>query len=240
MSLFLKKNAFLAGVTALILAVPAYASVNKSVKIADGATSTGVSSVNGSVTVGDNATVTGDLSTVNGSIRIGESASVEAATTVNGGLRVSKNAKTEDLETVNGAIKIADNVEVNGEVSAVNGTISLREGSSVSSSLSNVNGDITLTGSTVAKNVETVNGDVSVLNGAVVRGDLRIEKPHGWNNSSRNSKDPTVTIGPGSRVEGVIYLERKVKLYISDTAEVGGVEGVMSMDDAIRFSGNRP
>ena len=77
MSLFHKKNAFLAGVTALIFAFPAYGNINKSVRIADGATSTGASSVNGSVTVGDNATVTGDLSTVNGSIRIGEGSVVE-------------------------------------------------------------------------------------------------------------------------------------------------------------------
>ena len=41
-------------------------------------------------------------------------------------------------------------------------------------------------------------------------------------------------------MEGVIKLEREVKLYISENAEVGGVEGVMSMDDAVRFSGKRP
>jgi len=41
-------------------------------------------------------------------------------------------------------------------------------------------------------------------------------------------------------VEGVIDLEREVKLYISDSAEVGGVKGVMTMDDAVRFSGKRP
>jgi hypothetical protein len=31
-----------------------------------------------------------------------------------------------------------------------------------------------------------------------------------------------------------------VKLYISETAEVGGVVGEMSMNDAIRFSGKHP
>jgi hypothetical protein len=35
-------------------------------------------------------------------------------------------------------------------------------------------------------------------------------------------------------------LEREVKLYISDSAEVGGVEGKMSMSDAVRFSGDHP
>ena len=47
-------------------------------------------------------------------------------------------------------------------------------------------------------------------------------------------------IGPGSRVEGVIRLQREVELFISESAEVGGVEGEMGMDDAVRFSGNSP
>jgi hypothetical protein len=51
---------------------------------------------------------------------------------------------------------------------------------------------------------------------------------------------PRIVIGPGSRVEGVIHLEREVKLYISESAEVGGVEGVMTLDDATRFSGKKP
>ncbi len=55
-----------------------------------------------------------------------------------------------------------------------------------------------------------------------------------------NSKKPKVVIGPGSSVEGVINLEQEVELFISETAEVGGVTGVMSLDDAQRFSGDRP
>jgi len=239
MSFLPMKNAWIGGALALILSLPATAAINKSVKIEDGGTSNGASSVNGSITVGDNATVTGSLSTVNGTIRVGEGARIEEATTVNGSLRVSSGVKAEDLETVNGAIKVGENVEVDGDVSAVNGSISLKEGSSVTRSLSNVNGDIDLEGSNIGEDVSTVNGDVTLEDGAVIKGDIVIEKPHGWNNR-RGSKDPTITIGPGSRVEGIIRLERKVKLYISETAEVGGVEGAMSMDDAIRYSGNRP
>lgn len=240
MSFFMKKTALVAGIAALILALPAYASVNKSVKIADGGESKGASSVNGSITVGDNASVTGNLSTVNGAIRIGSDSTIEDASTVNGSLRISKNSKSEDLETVNGGIKIAENVVVDGEVTAVNGQISLGEGSSVASHVSNINGDISLEASTVGRDVSTVNGDVSVMDGAVIKGDLTVEMPRGFNNGNRDSKKPTVTIGPGSRVEGKIILEREVKLYISETAQVGGVEGVMSMADAVRFSGNRP
>ena len=54
------------------------------------------------------------------------------------------------------------------------------------------------------------------------------------------NRKPTIVIGPGSRVEGVVRAEREIKLYISESAEVGGVEGEVSLDDAIRFTGDRP
>jgi hypothetical protein len=54
------------------------------------------------------------------------------------------------------------------------------------------------------------------------------------------SRVPEIIIGPGSRLHGTIQLERVVKLYISESAEVGGVSGEMSMSDAIRFSGAHP
>jgi hypothetical protein len=83
----------------------------------------------------------------------------------------------------------------------------------------------------------SVGAPVELAGGAVIRGDLIVEKPSGWNSGKRM---PTIIIGPGSRVEGLIRLEREVKLYISESAEVGGVEGEMTLDDAVRFSGKRP
>jgi cytoskeletal protein CcmA (bactofilin family) len=165
----------------LLLALPACASVNKSIEIDAGDTSDGASTVNGKIAVGAGATVRGDVSSVNGSIRIDEGATVA------------------DAEPVNGDIEL-ERSEVRGDVS-------------------------------------TTNGDVELAGGAVIMGDLIIEKPSGWSSSTGT---PRIIIGPGSRVEGVIRLEREVKLFISDSAEVGGVEGEMSMDDAVRFSGKRP
>ena len=72
---------------------------------------------------------------------------------------------------------------------------------------------------------------------AVIKGDLVVEKPGGWNN---NKREPRIVIGPGSRIEGKIVLEREVELFISESAEVGGVEGLMTLDDAVRFSGDKP
>lgn len=244
MSLKIRKSVLFAGLAALVLSLPAYSNDNKSVRIDDGAESNGASSVNGSITVGKKATVTGSLSTVNGSIRVGEGSRIEDASTVNGSLRISDDSHTEDLQTVNGGIRVGEQVVVDGEITAVNGKITVNTGSTVDGEVSNVNGSIVLSGSTVARDVSTVNGDIRVVDGAVVKGDVIVEEVSnsffGIFGIFGNGKKPTVVIGPGSRVEGVLILKREVKLYISDRAEVGGVEGVMSMDDAVRFSGDHP
>ena len=235
----LRRGTALAGVLTLMLALPALADINKSVKIGDGESSDGESTVNGSITIGEGATVTGGISTVNGSIRIERGATVRDAEAVNGGLRVADDVKSRDLSTVNGKITVAENVTVDGDVSTVNGRIEVGGGSKVANHLGNVNGAIELSGSEVGGNVSTVGGDIELADGAVVRGDLIVEKPGGWG-WNKDNDIPRVVIGPGSRVEGVIRLERKVKLYISESAEVGGVEGEMTMDDAKRFRGKRP
>ncbi len=230
-------RAALTVLVSLLLALPAHASMNKSITIGAGESSAGASTVNGKISVGAGATVTGDVSSVNGSIRIEEGATVADAETVNGGVRVADKVRSQSLSTVNGSINVASDVLVEGAVTAVNGRITIGGGSKVANNLGNVNGEIELEGSEVGGDVSTINGDVELADGAVIMGDLVVEKPGGWNGSKRT---PRVVIGPGSRVEGVIRLEREVKLYISESAEVGGVEGEMTMDDAVRFSGKRP
>ena len=110
------------------MAVPAFgASVNKSIKIADGEESDGATTVNGSVTVGRDAVVTGGLRTVNGSIRIGSGSTIRNAKTVNGSVTLADGVETRDIGTVNGAVMIGEKSSVDGDVSAVNGSITLEE-----------------------------------------------------------------------------------------------------------------
>ena len=231
------RSAALTVLVSLLLALPAHASVNKSITIDAGESSDGASTVNGKISVGAGATVTGDVTSVNGSIRIDEGATVADAETVNGGLRVADKVRSQSLSTVNGSIKVASDVTVDGAVTAVNGKITIGGGSKVANDLGNVNGEIELEGSEVGGDVSTVSGDIELADGAVIMGDLIVEEPGGWNG---NKRMPRVVIGPGSRVHGIIRLEREVKLYISESAEVGGVEGEMTVDDAVRFSGKRP
>ena len=241
MSKFAWKSTFTVGFLALMMSVPALgASINKSIKIAAGEESGGATSVNGSITVGPDATVTGKLKTVNGSIRIDDRASIEGAATVNGGLRLADNVRAESLGTVNGSINVGDDGEISGEVGAVNGRISLGRGTRVSDDVGNVNGQIGVAGAEVGGDVTTVNGDIELSDSAVVKGDVVVEKPSNWSWGKEKSRKPRIVIGPGSRVEGTLRLEREVELFISESAEVGGVSGEMSMDDAVRFKGDRP
>ena len=241
MAKFATKTAFTVGLLIVLMSVPAFgASINKSIKIADGEERGGASSVNGSISVGQDAIVTGGLRTVNGKIRIEEGASVENASTVNGGLYIADGVKARDLSTVNGPVKVGEGAAVDGDIGAVNGDIHLATGSSVTRSIGNVNGRIELKNAEVGGNLKTVNGDVMLADASVLKGDLVVEKPSGWGWGKDKSRKPRIVIGPGSRVEGVIDLEREVELFISDSASVGGVTGVMSSDDATMFSGKRP
>ncbi len=65
MAKMMTKTAFTVGLLILLMAVPALgADLNKSVRIAAGGESDGVTSVNGSITMGADAVVSGDVQTV--------------------------------------------------------------------------------------------------------------------------------------------------------------------------------
>lgn len=229
-----------AGLLAFVLAAPAWAhNSNKSISIGAGQTASSASTVNGSIKVGEDAVITGSVETVNGSIRIGDNAQLEDVETVNGSLRIGDGVKTNDVSSVNGSITLGASVTVRGEVSTVNGRITVAQGSTISEDVSNINGEIKLSGAEVSGDLSTVNGDVLLLDAAVLQGNLTVERPQ---NQGKRWRDhlSKVIIGPGARVAGDIILEQKVELYISETARVGEVRGVMSIADAIRFSGDRP
>ncbi len=241
MNRVLVKSVISVGLLALLmLTIPAHAgNVNSSVKISADSESDGASTVNGSITVGENAVVAGDVETVNGSVTVKDNATIRDADTVNGAVRLGSGVNAEDLDTVNGSITIDENSAISGRVDTVNGSIRVDNGSTVAKNVSNVNGEIEISGGQIGGDLETVNGDIHLSDGAIIKGDVIVEKSNsGW--VKKKKRLPKVIIGPGTRVHGEIRLKREVELYISSTAEVGGVSGVMSMDDAIRFDGAYP
>jgi hypothetical protein len=238
MAKYVSKTAFTIGLLVLLMAVPAFgASINKSIDIAADEESGGATSVNGSISVGKNAVVTGGLRTVNGSIRVEDGAEIENAKTVNGRLRMGDGVHADNLSTVNGSVTIGEMAAISGDVSAVNGSITVEPEAVVNGELSNVNGRILLTGAEIGGDVTTVTGDVRI-DQSVLKSDLVIEEPSSWNKAS--NRKPRIVVGPGSRVEGAIVVEYEVELFISEDAEVTEVRGVMTLDDAQRFSGDVP
>lgn len=196
-----------------------------------------ISKVNGSVTA-EAGQEYGKLSTVNGSVRIEADASVGSASTVNGAITVADGARANGLETVNGAVRAGDRVEVSGDVETVNGSISFGPGSVVGGSVGSTNGQISLAGTEVGGDISTVSGGIDLGPDTRVAGDLTVqEAPRrliSW--GSRDSRIPTIIIGPGSEVRGRLVFKREVDLHVHESARIGDVEGAQPQ----RFSGDRP
>lgn len=207
-------TASLASAAVLALSACGPAGVNGSVEVPAGATS-------------DNAT------TVNGAVNVGDGASIGKAATVNGAIHLGENVTAESAKTVNGGIEIGGGSRVANDVIAVNGGIRLARDSDISGRVTNVNGAIKLDGAHVGGGITTFNGDITVGAGSRVEGGIRVEKPELIGDPANI---PTVTIGPGAVVDGTLRFDREVKLYVSDSARIGPVEGAT----ATKFSGDSP
>lgn len=190
--------------------------------------------VNGSITVteGDRA---GDVTTVNGSVNIGVRATIDDAQTVNGSISLGEDAVASSLQTVNGSINLGVRSRVSGDVEAVNGSITLGRSAAVAGDVSNVAGRIVLDGARISGDLKTVKGDIELRAGARLDGDLTFEKPS-MGVSIDLGDPPRVVIGPDTAVGGTMRFGREVKLYISDRAKVGRIEGATP----VRFGGESP
>lgn len=204
----------LAIAAALTLSACGPAGVNGSVEVPPGASSDNATTVNGAVNVGDGATI-GKAATVNGAIHLGDNVTAESAKTVNGGIEIGSGTRVaHDVIAVNGGIRLARDSDVSGRVT-------------------NVNGAIKLDGARVGGDITTFNGDITLGADSRVDGGIQVERPE-FTNDQMNV--PTVIIGPGAVVGGTLKFEREVKLYVSDRARIGPVQGATPK----MFSGESP
>jgi cytoskeletal protein CcmA (bactofilin family) len=139
------------------------------------------------------------------------------------------------LETVNGSITLDDGVKVANNVTTVNGKLILDKGADVGGRLENVNGTIRLTEAHVGKGIHTTSGDIEIGANSKVEGGIKVEREGMGFHFGKNSI-PRIVIGPGAVVEGPLTFERKVNLYVSDSAKIGPVTGA----EAVKFSGENP
>jgi predicted acyltransferase (DUF342 family) len=190
--------------------------------------------VNGSIHVAA-GTPSEAVETVNGDIRLDDNATVTKASTVNGSLHLGAHAAAQSVETVNGSISLDAGAKVSGNADTVNGTLTLRDGSEVSGALTNVNGTIKLDAAHVGGGIKTVNGDIRINANSHVEGGIEVEQEHGFFIHFGKGM-PRIVIGPGAVVQGEMRFHREVKLYVSDKATIGAVNGATP----IAFSGEEP
>jgi hypothetical protein len=219
-------------------ALPAFAVEHEpssgNVSVKSGEQVSDLSTVNGGVLVQENASVR-KVHTVNGAIELESSSSAKSLESVNGGILVGDNAEIADhVATVNGGVALGKDTHVAGAVLAVNGTVALDDGTEVNGRIASVRGRIKLAAAHVCGGLKTETGDILVGANARVEGGILVKK-------SRTPTDgvapvPLVVIGPGAVVEGPIRFEHEVKLFVSETAQIGPVEGAVPMT----FSGEKP
>lgn len=175
-----------------------------------------------------------DVTTVNGSVHIGQNAVVARAHTVNGNVFLEAHASAAAVHTVNGSVTLAQSARVSGNVRTVNGKLTLESGAEVVGSLENVNGLIRVAAAHVAGGITTVTGSMELGPGARIEGGVHIEKPSGT--SVLPDTVPRVIVMEGTVIAGTLNFERPVKLYVSDKATIGQVEGATP----VKFSGDHP
>ena len=191
-----------------------------------------IDKVNGNASVGAGEHA-GDLHSVNGSVDIGRGAVVQNAGTVNGSIDVGDHAQANTLHTVNGEITLDHDSRVGSDVHSTNGDITLHSGANVAGGLSNVNGTISLDHAHVAQGIETTDGDITVGEGSTVEGGLLVNESHGMHWSDRK---PRIVIGPHAIVRGTLEFHREVELLVSNTAQIGPVQGAKP----VTFNGSAP
>ncbi len=190
-----------------------------------------LSKVMGSIDVAPGEHV-GDVSTINGSIRIGADAIVHEASTVNGGLRLETRATASQLKTSNGGIDVREGAHVTGDIHTINGGLHVDDGADVSGDVANINGGIHVAGGHVGGSITSTNGGIDLGPNAHIDGDVTMKRDHSVH-SARQSI-PRVVIEPGTVVKGTLRFEREVRLYVSDRATIGPVEGAQP----VKFSGD--
>ena len=206
----------------LLIAGCGSGSVNDTIRIADGETREGgARSVNGSIIVGTGANLEGNISSVNGNVDVDEEATVGDVKTVNGAIRLGTGATAGNVDSVNGNVRARRSVQIAG-VRLVNGGLDTEAGTVVAGDVYMVNGTADLRGTRVTGDIITYGGQVNLADGSEVAGNIVIRKPKG--SFSANDK-PRIVIGPDSRVAGKVLAEREIRLFVHESAAIGGAEG---------------
>jgi hypothetical protein len=178
----------------------------------------------------------GDLHTVHGSIRIGERSKVGDVKTVDGEVVLAKGSRASSVRSLDGAVQLEEDAKLVHGVSTAGGSIVLDDHADVAGRVSSADGEIRLKNAHVGGGILTRRGNINVGSGSRVENGIRVKQSFCLCIDAGLFSNPRIVIGPGAVVQGPLIFERKVTLYVSDTATIGDVVGATS----VRFSGLAP
>ncbi len=208
----------------LTISVSAQSSVSSDIYIKAGEKSKkDISSVSGDISIGKHAKILGSVKTVSGDVEIGAKASTGHVTTVSGDVSVGKGSASEGVKTVSGDIHLFGQNEIQGSINTVSGDIHCKTGSDIRANLTTVSGDIELDDSRLRGYLKTVSGDIALFNGAVIDGDIIINRTA--NRGFGNMGTLKVIIDLNSVVKGSIKVKEpntNVFVYLSNGGKVVG------------------
>jgi hypothetical protein len=183
----------------------------------------------------------GNLRTIHGSIHIGERSKVADVKTVDGAVVLAKGARANSVRSLDGTVQLEEAAKIVHGVSTAGGSIVLDDQAEVAGRLSTADGEIRLENAHVGGGIVTRRGNINVGSGSRVENGIRVKRSfclciNAGLFSNPRVANPRVIIGPGAVVQGPLMFERRVTLYVSDTATIGDVVGAT----AVRFSGVSP
>jgi len=178
----------------------------------------------------------GTLRTTHASIRMGERSRVRDVKTIDGEVVLAKGSRANSVRSLDGAVRLEEGVKIVHGVATAGGAIVLDDHVDVAGPVSTADGEIRLQNAHVGGGIVTRRGNIHVGGGSRVENGIRVKRAFCLCINGGLLTNPRVVIGPGAVVQGTLLFERKVTLYVSDTATIGDVVG----GTAVRFSGVSP
>jgi cytoskeletal protein CcmA (bactofilin family) len=155
---------------------------------------------------------------INGAIHVDKDSDSRKLVSVNGSITVDAGAVAESVWSANGAVTLRTAAVVRGDVIAANGALTVGDNVHIGGMVQGANGNIQL-------------GKGDLIDGGILVRASRVQTAEG-----PLSPRPTITIGEGTVVNGVMTFERPVRLYIHEHARVGVIKGATP----IYFNGDAP
>ena len=191
----------------------------------------------------------GDVSSISGNISTAENVTVDEVSSINGNIRIGTGNRIKgDINNATGQTYIDRRTQIQGNLGTAIGAVGIVD-STIHGNITAYDSDLTVdANSRVQGNIfycaSNPKGFISSLFNRLSTNDKqqRTESAqkavcaHSTINRKHDAFLPTVIIGKQAIVDGDLTFQRRVRLYVHETAKIGKVNGA----EVIRFNSDKP